>query len=135
MSHLDPRRCKCQILALIETKRISVYLVRCCCRNVLEWFCRDVGLGSMHSVFGPCGSVTQRYGSGSESSHHKKISKKTLDFYCFLTSLSLFICKEWCTVPCTSTSKSKKQKNNPYHPDLYQNVTDPDTGSTDPVPT
>ncbi len=42
-------------------------------------------------VFGPPGSVSQRYGSGSGSFHHQaKIVRKNLDFYCFVTSLWLF---------------------------------------------
>ncbi len=47
------------------------------------------------NVFGPpgfaSGSVSNKYGSGSESFHHEaKIVRKNLDFFCFVTSLWIF---------------------------------------------
>jgi hypothetical protein len=37
-----------------------------------------------------------RSGSGSESFYHPEKSKKSLNFYCFVTSLWLFILEDWC---------------------------------------
>ncbi len=52
-------------------------------------------------VFGPpgsaSGSVGHKYESGSGSFYHQaKIVRKNLAFYCFVTSLWLFIFEEWC---------------------------------------
>ncbi len=62
-----------------------------------------------------------------------KNSKKNLDFYCFVTSLWLFIFEEWCKftgIPnldpdpyVSGPSGSVSQRY--WHPDPYQNVTDP----------
>ncbi len=69
------------------------------------------------------------------SSNKKR--KKNLDFYCFVTSLWLFICEEWCK--CTSVPDPHPDSEDPYvfrppgsvnqrygseDPDPYQNVTD-----------
>ncbi len=56
------------------------------------------------------GSFSQKYGSGSGYfHHHAKTVRKTLDFYCFVTSFLLFTFEEWCK--CNSDP-------NP-HPDPY----------------
>ncbi len=83
-------------------------------------------------VFGPSGSVSQRYGSGSFY-HQAKIVRKPLT-YCIVTSLWLFIFVKCCT--CTYLQKVKNKKVFVYilkvteetvrgaDPDPYQNVMD-----------
>ncbi len=89
---------------------------------------------------------SHKYGSRSVSGsfHHRaKIVRKTWDFYCFVTSLCLFIFAVWCKkYQCSesaygsicfwasrsafaSVSQRYGSEDPDLHPDLYQNVTDP----------
>ncbi len=96
------------------------------------------------------GSVIYLHGSGSckdpDPFINKQKTKKKLDFYCFVTSLWLFICEEWCKWTFKKDKHNKKnfllaswshwrkrsgsgavsQRLESEDPDPYQNVTDPE---------
>ncbi len=88
---------------VVSETQPTVYFNSLISRRLSVNQCSGSGSGSIGSVcFYPpgslSGSVIYLYGSGSGrilSSTNKKI-KKNLDFYCFVTSLWLFIFEEWC---------------------------------------
>ncbi len=94
-----------------ETQQ-TVYFNSLLSRRMSVNQCSVFGSGSRSVCFypnGSSGSVIYLYGSGSGrilSSTSKKM-KKNLDFYCFATSLWLFIFEEWCK--CTVSSKRNKR--------------------------
>ncbi len=73
----------------------------------MKFFCSVADPEPDPYVFGPPGSISTRFGSGSGSfCHQAKIVRKTLVPKCFVTSICLFIFENVVYV----ASKSNKQK-------------------------